>query len=217
MTTYAEPYRSFEALLSEGDGSISREAITIAAGAGVLKAGTVIGKITTGTSATSAATAGNAGNGTMGTITVSASALPGVYKLIIIEAATDAGTFQVEGPDGKIIGTGNVAAAFSKGGLAFTLADGSNDFAAGDSFSITVAAGSGKWTGYDDGNSNGSQIALGVLMQAVDASGSDDAKATAIVRLAEVKKDALQWISAVDSTAKAKAYTDLALVNIIAR
>ncbi len=216
MTTYTEPYRSFEALLSEGDGSISREAITIAAGAGVLKAGTVIGKITTGTSATAAATAGNAGNGTMGIITVSASALPGVYKLIIIEAATDAGAFQVEGPDGKIIGTGNVAAAFSKGGLAFTLADGSNDFAAGDSFSITVAAGSGKWTGYDDGNSNGSQIALGVLMQAVDAT-SADASATAIVRLAEVKKDALQWITAVDSTAKAKAYTDLALVNIIAR
>lgn len=216
MTTHTEPYRSFEALLSEGDGSISREAITIAAGAGVLKAGTVIGKITTGTSATAAATAGNAGNGTMGTITVSASALPGVYKLIIIEAATDAGTFQVEGPDGKIIGTGNVAAAFSKGGLAFTLADGSNDFAAGDSFSITVAAGSGKWTGYDDGNSNGSQVALGVLMQAVDAT-SADASATAIVRLAEVKKDALQWITAVDSTAKAKAYTDLALVNIIAR
>lgn len=216
MTTYTEPYRAFEALLSEGDGSISREAITIASGAGALEAGTVIGKITTGTSASATAFAGNTGDGTMGTITVSAGALVGTYKLVIIEPATDAGKFQLEGPDGKIVGTGAVASAFSKGGLAFTLADGSADFVAGDGFDIVVAAGSGKWTGYDDGNDDGSQTALGVLMQAVDAT-SADVDATAIVRLAEVKKDSLQWISGVDSTAKTKAYADLELVNIIAR
>lgn len=216
MTTYTENYRDFEALLSEGDGSISRESVTIALGAGALAAGTVIGKITTGTSATAAAFAGNSGNGTMGTITVSAGALEGVYKLVIIEPATDAGKFQLEDPTGKIVGTGAVAAAFNKGGLAFTLADGSNDFVAGDGFTITVAAGSGQWTGYDDGNSDGSQVAAGVLMQAVDAT-SAAVTATAIVRLAEVKKDALQWISGVDSTAKSQAYTNLAASYIIAR
>lgn len=216
MTTYAEPIRSYEALLSEGDGSISREAVTIVSGTGVLEAGTVIGKITTGTSASAAAFAGNTGNGTMGTITVSAGALVGAYQLTFIEPATDAGTFQVEDPTGKVIGTGNVAAAFSKGGLAFTLADGATNFVAGDGFTITVAAGSGKWAGYDDGNADGTQVAAGVLMQKVDAT-STDVSATAIVRLAEVKKDQLQWIDAVDSTAKAKAYTDLAAINIIAR
>lgn len=215
MTTYTEPQREYEAALYE-EPNLSREAVAIAAGSGVLLAGTVIGKITTGSTASAAAFAGNTGNGTMGTITVSAGALPGVYKLVIIEPATDAGKFSVEGPDGKVIGTGTVAVAFSKGGLAFTLADGSADFIAGDGFDITVAAGSGKWAGYDDGNTNGTQTALGVLMQKVDAT-SVEVTATALVRIASVKKDALQWISGVDSTAKTKAYADLALVNIIAK
>lgn len=214
MTTYTEPYRDFGALLYD-EQAISREAITIASGAGVLAAGTVIGKITTGTSASATAFSGNTGTGTMGTITVSAGAKVGTYKLVIIEPASNAGTFQVEDPDGKIIGTGTVASAFSKGGLAFTLAD-ATDFVAGDGFDIVVAAGSGQWTGYDDGNSNGSQVAAGVLMQAVDAT-STTATATAIVRVAAVKKDALQWISGVDNTAKTKAYADLEAINIIAR
>lgn len=122
MATYTEPYRNFEALLSEGDGSISREVVTIKSGAGVLAAGTVLGKVTTG----------------------------------------------------------------------------------------------GKYEGYDDGKSNGAETALAVLAQSVDAS-SADVSATVIARLAEVKKDALQWISAVDATAKTKAYSDLAAVYVIAR
>jgi hypothetical protein len=36
------------------------------------------------------------------------------------------------------IGNGDVAVAFSAGGLAFTLADGATDFASGDQFTITV-------------------------------------------------------------------------------
>lgn len=122
MATYTEPYRNFEALLSEGDGSISREVVTIKSGAGVLAAGTVLGKVTTG----------------------------------------------------------------------------------------------GKYEGYDDGKSNGAETALAVLAQSVDAS-SADVSATVIARLAEVKKDALQWIAAVDATAKTKAYSDLAAVYVIAR
>jgi hypothetical protein len=215
MTTYTEPQRDYEAVLYE-EPNLSREAVTIALGSGVLASGTVIGKITTGTSASATAFAGNTGDGAMGEITVSAGAKVGTYKLVIIEPATDAGAFQVEGPDGKVIGTGNVDAEFSKGGLTFTLADGAADFIAGDGFDIVVAAGSGQWTGYDDGNTDGSQTALGVLMQNVDAT-SVAVAATAIVRIASVKKDALQWISGVDAGAKTKAYADLALVNIIAK
>lgn len=217
MTTYTEPYRSFEALLSEGDGSISREAITIVAGAGDLAAGTVLGKITIGATAEATAFASNTGDGTMGEITVSAGAIPGTYKLVVIAEDTDAGTFTVEDPNGVFVGTGAVDAEFDAGGLTFTLADGAEDFNLGDGFDIVVAAGSGLWTGYDDGNDDGSQVAAGVLMQATDASGNANVSATAIVRLAEVKKDALQWISGVDAGAKTKAYADLALVNIIAR
>lgn len=214
MTTYTEPTRPFEALLSESNGSLSRADIIIADGAGVLAAGTVIGKITTGTSASATAFDSNTGTGTVGTITVSAGAKVGTYKVVVMSPDTNAGAFQVEGPDGKILGTGNIAAEFDKGGLKFTISD-ATDFVAGDGFDIVVAAGSGKWTGYDDANTDGSQVAAGILMQAVDAS-EDDVHATAIIRLAEVKKDMLQWITGVDGTAKTKAYADLLAVNIVA-
>lgn len=286
MTTYTEPYRDFEALLSEGDDIVSLEAITVAAGSGALNSGTVLGKQTragngavvtgsisgttltvtavtsgtltigqyisgsgvtaatkitafgtglggtgtytvdtsqtassttiTATAAYATAFSGNTGNGTMGAITVTAAAKAGTYKLVIVDPGTNVGNFTVEGPDGVFVGQGDVAAAFSAGGLAFTLADGATDFAAGDGFDIVVAAGSGHYTGYDDGNADGSQTACAVLMQAVDAT-SATATATAVVRMRGVKKDALQWIAAVDATAKATAYTQLATVNIIAR
>lgn len=86
----------------------------------------------------SAALGTNTGNGAMGAITVTAGAKAGAYTLTIIEAAANAGNFVVADPDGVQIGDGAVAAAFSAGGLAFTLADGATDFVAGDSFTITV-------------------------------------------------------------------------------
>jgi hypothetical protein len=122
MATFHEPIRNYEALLSEGEGSISREAVTIKSGAGALMAGTVLGKVTTG----------------------------------------------------------------------------------------------GKYEGYDDGKSNGAEVAVAVLMQSVDATSADVA-ATAVLRVCEVKKDALQWIAAVDATAKTKAYADLASSLVIVR
>ncbi len=90
--------------------------------------------------AASAAVAGNTGNGTMGAITVSTGAKLGVYKLTVIAAAANAGNFTVEDPQGITVDNGAVASAFSSGGLAFTLADGATDFAAGDQFTITVTA-----------------------------------------------------------------------------
>jgi hypothetical protein len=88
--------------------------------------------------ATSEALGTNTGNGTMGAVTVSAGAKQGVYTLTIIEPGANVGTFIVTDPDGDQIGDGVVGSAFSAGGLAFTLADGSTDFVAGDSFAITV-------------------------------------------------------------------------------
>lgn len=124
-------------ILSEAPGHYSRENCTVAKGS-VLAAGTVIMDTTSG-SATAAANAGNVGNGTIGTITVGATAQRGIYQLVITEPGTDVGEFEVRYPDGTLAGQGTVAAAFSGGGLGFTLADGATDFAVGDSFNITVA------------------------------------------------------------------------------
>lgn len=286
MTTFIEGTHAGEFIVSEGDGAISRDEVTIEAGAGVITAGMVLGKrtkaadaasvtgsiattvltvtavgsgtlsvgqtisgsgVTTGTkitalgtglggtgtytvdtsqtassttvtasAASSAANAGNSGDGAMGAITVSAGAMAGAYKLTITEPGTNVGNFIVEGPDGKFVGQGDVAAAFSAGGLAFTLADGTNDFLAGDGFTITVGAGSGKYTPYDDDNTDGSGVAAAIAWDGVDAT-SADAVCVVIARLAEVKLSALQWATTNDATDKANGLADLATLNIIAR
>lgn len=109
--------------------------------------------------ATPAAAAGNTGNGTCGTVTLSAGAKAGVYTMSCFAAATNAGKFRLEDPDGLYVGTVTVASAFSAGGLAFTLADGATDFAVGDAFTITVA-------------SNTLAVPNCVFMAAADASGN---------------------------------------------
>jgi hypothetical protein len=66
----------------------------------------------------------------------------------------------------------------------------------------------GKFTPYDDGLSNGAQTAVAILLHEVDAT-SADVQATVVARLATVDKDALQWHTDVDATAKTAAYTAL--------
>lgn len=195
--------------------NISLDTVTLISGQN-LKAGAVLGQITTGSTASAAAFSGNTGNGAMGAITVSAGALEGVYKLVIIEPATDAGKFQVEDPTGKIIGTGAVASAFSKGGLAFTLADGATDFVAGDGFDITVASGSDKYTAHDPDAANGSQVAAAVLLDDADASGGD-LKVVAMTRFGAVKNDLVVWKTGISSGNKAAGLAALAAKFIIAR
>ena len=213
-STYTEPIRAGEFLISEGGGTRSREKVTIKSGEDLL-AGAVVGKITVG-AATAAAVAGNTGNGTCGAVTLSAGAKAGVYRLVIIEPATNAGAFVVEDPDGIIIGRGNVASAFSDGGLAFTLADGSTDFVAGDSFTITIAAGSGKYVEMDPAATDGSQIAAGVLYGDCDAAAADK-EAVIIARDAEVNEALLVWISGATTNQKNAGKAQLATLGIIAR
>jgi len=46
MATYNEPLRPAEFLISEADGTLSRDSVTILSGSGVIKAGMILGKIT---------------------------------------------------------------------------------------------------------------------------------------------------------------------------
>lgn len=121
MTAYTENVWPLEALFWEAHPSMSREQVTIVSGAGVVEAGTVLGKITA----------------------------------------------------------------------------------------------SGKYEPYDDGNAGGSNAAVAVSLYKVDAT-SADKTVTAVLRLAGVKKDALQWKSGNDATSKTAAYTNLKTLNIVA-
>jgi hypothetical protein len=211
MTAFTEGNYAGEHIASEASGTRSREVITVVSGQN-LAAGTVLGKIR-GT-ASAAALGSNSGSGTIGTITLGAGALEGAYKLTIIEPASNAGNFVVEDPLGRIIGHGTVAVAFSAGGLGFTLAD-ATDFVAGDSFTITVAAGT-KYAKFDEDGTNGTEVAVAVLFDTVDAS-SADKPGVAHVRDCEVKSAKLTWGNAPDTNEKAAALASLASLGIIAR
>ena len=201
-----------------GPREYTREKITVLAGSGAARAltdGMVLGKVAVG-AATPTAFAGNAGGtGTCGSVTVSAGAKVGTYKVVIIEPATNAGKFTVEDPDGVIIGTGTVAVAFSAGGLAFTISDGATDFIAGEGFDIAVAAGSGKWVQLDLSGADGRQIAAGILLGDVTAPDGTDAIGVAVIRSAVMVSAKLTWPAGITTNQKNAAIAQLKALGII--
>jgi|GEM_PF-931192 len=145
MTEFVEKQKLSDVLKYEGNGQISREIVTVLAGAGVdrvLEVGTVIGKQTKG-SVVSAADAGNTGAGVLGAITLGKDAVPGIYTLRAVETVAAGGQFELIDPQDDVVGRVDVGVAFVSDHMSFTLADGTPDFIAGDKFTITVS-GSGK-------------------------------------------------------------------------
>ena len=214
MTWQVEASHTAEFLVSEAHGNLSRDEITVASGAD-LEAGTVLGKITVG-AATPAADAGNtSGAGTIASVTVGAGAKAGVYNVICVEPATNAGTFTVEDPDGVTVGVATVAVEFSSGGLTFTITD-ATDFVAGDKFTITVADGSGKYVQFNPDGTDGRQIAKAILFKKAIAADAD-VKAVAVTRSAEVNAGALVWPADISADEKAAAVGALTSSFIIVR
>lgn len=196
---------AFGFLKSEAPGTRSREAITLKSGEN-LNAGAVI----TGTdgTVTTAADSGNTGNGAFASTPAGvAGVMEGDYRLVVVEPATDGGTFVLYRPDGTVVGKGSVGSAFSDE-LSFTLNDGATDFAAGDAFTITVDA--PKWIERAAGIK-----ARGILGQDTDASGGDKA-ATAVVRDCEVNKGELNHVSGATQAQKDQAVRDLKQAGVIA-
>lgn len=138
--------------------------------AGNLTRGAVVGQVLNGTPV-GAAAAGNTGNGTIGTLSIGAGVKVGVYQIICVEPVTNLGTFEVEDPDGVIIGRAIAGTAFA-GPIGFTIADGSTDFVAGDRFTVTVVAAAGKQVRLAvAAATDGSAVPIGVLADDFDASG----------------------------------------------
>lgn len=215
MDTLTEGQRTGEFLVSEAQGSRSREAGTLITGQN-LKAGAVLGLIAASLAApVGAAAAGNTGDGTIGTLTAGTGVQTGVYTVTFIEPAANLGTFTVEDPAGVEIGTGTVGSAFA-GEVNFTISDGAADFVAGDQFTVTVAPGSGKYTEYDPTNNDGSQAAVAVLWGNVDATLAD-VEVAIIARDAEVNAAELQWFTGASGPQISTGQAELAAQGIIAR
>lgn len=157
--------------LMAGDDFIT-DSITLISGQNLTR-GALLGKITLG--AVTETHAGNTGNGVLtpdATTPVLANAQAGVYTAKCIAAATNSGTFLVFDPKGDQIGELVVGATFADQ-IKFVIADGATDFIVGDTFLITVAAGSGKYTLSLLAAVDGSQYPTAILARDTNAAAGD--------------------------------------------
>ncbi len=186
-------------LLIGGDLKIVTESVTISAG--TLTRGTIMGQKTIGTATAAAKSGGNTGNGTLvmdATTPVLANAQVGVYTVRCVEAVANGGKFVVTGPDGDQIGFPIIPAGaggsitFSNH-VKFALTDAGTDFIVGDGFDITVAAGDGTFIKSVRTAVDGSQYPVGILVDAVDASGGS--KVGGIYRQGEFNQNGIVYDS----------------------
>ncbi|MDT8901842.1 head decoration protein [Anaeroselena agilis] len=182
-----------DALIGGTEIPLLTKAVTLAAGSGTVARGTVLGKITIGAASVAVAGAGeagaNTGNGTLtidATTPVLAGAKPGVYQVKIVSAAVAdpaaAAMAHVFDPDGDLIDIIEAATTpgttFSKQ-IKFVIVDGSTAFVAGDGFTVTLAAGSGKHKTVDSTAVDGSAVADCIAVQTVVVPADADAKGEA--------------------------------------
>jgi len=206
-----------EFLVSEAEGSRSREAVTVLSGETLL-AGHVLGrKLVSPTVAAAAALAGNTGNGTVSgqAVGTNLGVQRGVYRAVCIEPATDSGRFLVFDPAGIALGKAVIGTEFDNQ-IKFTIADGATDFVAGDGFTFAVTGGTYKVKEYDPADTDGGQRPYGVLYAAVDAAAAD-LDGVAVVRDAEVRSSDLTWFSGASATQKQTALDALAVAGVIGR
>jgi hypothetical protein len=206
-----------EFMISEAEGSLSRENITVLSGE-TLVAGHVLGrKLVSPTVGAAAALGTNTGNGTVSAPAVGTNAgvQRGTYRVVFVEPATNLGAFEVFDPSGKVIGDGVVATEFDNE-IKFTIADGATDFVAGDAFTIAVSGGTYKYKEYDPSDTDGGHRPAGVLYAGVNASAADMA-GVAVVRFAEVRAADLSWFSGATTAQKNAAIDVLATAGVIVR
>ena len=222
MVTLTEATHAGAFIVSEANGNRSRAQITVALSQ-TLVAGQVIGKlgVVAGITSSSAADGGNTGNGilTLANPAVSPAVKDGKYTIRIVEPAANAGAFQVEDPEGRAVGEGTVGVAFD-GEIKFTLADGATDFVVNDSFTVTIGRETEKdeqWKILAPAAADGTEIAAGILFDAVTTDGVSTKKATAVVRHAEVRESDLSWPGGITAIQKATAIEQLLRQGIVIR
>jgi len=179
-------------ILSEANGQRSRENIVLVHDGAVFQSGTLLTQSgDAAATGSAAATAGNTGNPTFGTINVGAAGMPGAYKLTF----TAATKFDVEDPNGVKIGTGTTGVAFNKAGLSFTLTAGGTPAIAGDEFTITVAAGTGKYSRYTASAAAGPADAV-LYNHCFAKTALDEEKVVGFVRDCELNRGELTGLDA---------------------
>lgn len=212
MTVITSTYKRAGCYLGESAAlNLINEEIVILTGSGVVLPGTVLGLIDEGgaVTVTPTAKAGNTGNGSIGTVTADTGAEQGAYKVLIIEPATNGGTFRVERPDGTEDGTGTIGVAYN-GTINFTLADGATDFVAGDGFTVNVSyATTGKYAPHDPAGTDGREVAAAILYDKVDATSADKPAVATVRGPATISQPFLTFKTGISADDKAAAVASL--------
>ena len=185
MAFYEEKDLSPSMLVTRDLGGLVTERATVAIDAvnGILKRGTLLGKITKGAITGKKAAAGAEGTNTgTGTLTMNSDApyhadhMFGAYTIKVTRAYVDqntvAGAYEVRNPAGSLIGTGTIGDTFDNQ-IKFVLAEaGETKFIVGDAFTYTIAqaAGSGQLAIVDNDAINGTDVPFGILVNDVDVS-----------------------------------------------
>lgn len=137
--TFNEADRAAAFLLSEIAGAQSREAVAVAAAAGILKAGSVLGRITKRAAAAPIPTIVGTGTGVMSGLTFGPDVQIGSY-VITLTATSATAAFTVVAPDGASLPNGAVGTAYKSSHLSFSIANGGT-MTSGDRFTVAVTAG----------------------------------------------------------------------------
>lgn len=137
------------------------------------------------------------------------------FTVLASAAAGNGGAFSVVDPDGNRLKDAAIG-AYVSAQINFTINDGATDFVAGDSFTVTVAAGSEKYVILAPAATNGTQLAAGILFDNVDAT-SADIEAVAYVRDCEVNGSEITWPAGISADDKTAAIAQFAARGIIVR
>ncbi|SMD18161.1 head decoration protein [Rhizobium sp. RU36D] len=207
-------------LKKEIDPEFCRATATLLAGDGSpreLKMGEFVGKLKDGGATTVTVTTGtNAGNGvlTLGAPSYTAAVKPGRYTVTYLVEKANGGEFEVEGPNGAIVGAGKTGTLFGKQ-VRFTIADGATDFAVGDQFFIDVGiapgVNDGKVVAWDPAGTDGRQIIHGICLKTCVAADGEDAPGAVLYsrRLSIINATAIVWPDGITADAAARALVDI--------
>ena len=208
QTPLLETQHTGEFIVSQANGHRSIDRGTLVSGQN-LQAGNVLGQIKF--TAPSVPSIVGTGNATMSAITLGA-VLVGNYVVTM----TGPTAFTVVGPNGEALKPGTALGAYSDAQIGFTITAGSTPCVAGDSFTIAIAAGSGKYTSYLPTATDGSEVVAGILYANTNAS-AGDVKCAVVVRACEVNASELKWDASLNAGAIAVGITGLLAIGIIAR
>lgn len=147
--------------------------------------------------------AGNTGDGTMSGLALKANAQLGDYSVECITEATNGGTFAVFDPLGRRMADAVVGVAYDNGEIAFTIADGTEDFDVGDTFTITVPKGSGELVPLSLTAVDGSARVAGVSASNATAPDGTAVPITVLERLATIKSTGLVYPTGASADQKA--------------